>query len=147
MSETAATTQPGVIERELHIAARPETVFRFFVDPEWMVRWMGRTAELDPTPGGRFRIDYNGSDIAVGSYLAVEPPTRVVFSWGWQAAGDATPPGASTVEVTLAAEGDRGTRLRLRHTELADAAVEGHAQGWDQFLPSLVSAAEADRPD
>jgi len=68
MSETAATTQPGVIERELHIAARPETVFRFFVDPERMVRWMGRTAELDPTPGGRFRIDYNGSDIAVESW-------------------------------------------------------------------------------
>jgi hypothetical protein len=48
------------------------------------------------------------------------------------------------VEVTLAAEGDHGTYLRLRHTGLADEAIDGHAQGWDQFLPSLVSVAEAD---
>ena len=143
MTETATTTQAGVIEREVHIAARPETVFRFFVDPERMVRWMGRTAELDATPGGAFRIDYNGSDIAVGTYVAVEPPTRVVFSWGWAAEGDATPPGASTVEVTLTPDGEHGTHLRLRHSGLADEAVEGHAQGWDQFLPSLVDVAEA----
>jgi len=140
----ATSTRGGVIERELHIAARPETVFRFFVDPERMVRWMGRTAELDPRPGGGFRIAYNGADIAIGTFIVVEPPTRVVFSWGWAAVGDATPPGASMVEVTLAAEGDHGTYLRLRHTGLADEAIDGHAQGWDQFLPSLVSVAEAD---
>jgi hypothetical protein len=34
-----------------------------------------------------------------------------------------------------------GTLLRLRHSELAAEAVAGHAVGWDQFLPSLVSVA------
>jgi uncharacterized protein YndB with AHSA1/START domain len=142
---TGSTTDPGTIERELTIAARPETVFRFFIEPERMVRWMGRTAELDPTPGGRFRIDYNGSDIAIGSFVEVDPPRRVVFTWGWEAAGDSTPPGTSTVEVTLTPDGATGTRLRLRHYGLPDQeAVGGHAEGWDQFLPGLVSAAEAD---
>jgi uncharacterized protein YndB with AHSA1/START domain len=142
MEPMTATAETGSIERELTIAARPETVFPFFVDPERIVRWMGRTAELDATPGGIFRIDYNGTDIARGEFVEVDPPRRVVFTWGWEAPDDATPPGASTVEVTLTPDGD-GTRVHLRHSGLAAVAVEGHAQGWDQFLPTLVEVAAA----
>jgi hypothetical protein len=46
------------------------------------------------------------------------------------------------VEVTLEAVGS-GTLLRLRHSGLAPEVVEGHAVGWDQFLPALVIAATA----
>ena len=144
MTDQLTAADAGTIEREVRIAARPETVFRFLVEPERMVRWMGRTAELDPTPGGRFRIDYNGTDIASGTYLEVDPPSRVVFAWGWEAPGDATPPGASTVEVTLTPDGEAGTTLRLRHRGLVPEAVEGHAVGWDQFLPGLSEAAASD---
>ena len=140
MEPTTAPAETGSIERELMIAARPETVFAYFVDPERIVRWMGRTAELDATPGGIFRIDYNGTDIARGAFVEVDAPRRVVFTWGWEAPRDATPPGASTVEVTLTPEGD-GTRLRLRHFGLPAEAVEGHAVGWDQFLPTLADVA------
>jgi len=130
----------GLIERELRIAARPETVFAFWIDPTKLARWMGRDVRLDPRPGGEFRIDYNGSDIARGTFLEVDPPARLVLSWGWEAPDDLTPPGASTVEVTLTPDGD-GTILRLRHSGLVAEAVEGHAAGWDQFLPSLAEAA------
>lgn len=130
----------GTIERELRIAARPETVFDFWTDPVRMARWMGRDIRLDPRPGGEFRIDYNGTDIALGAFVEVDRPHRLVLTWGWEAPGDATPPGASTVEVTLTPEGD-GTLLRLRHSGLAPEAVEGHAVGWDQFLPALAAAA------
>ena len=34
-------TETTVVERELAIAASPETVWEFFVDPEKMTRWMG----------------------------------------------------------------------------------------------------------
>jgi hypothetical protein len=40
----------------------------------------------------------------------------------------------------LTSDGE-GTLLRLRHSGLAAEAVDGHAVGWDQFLPSLVSVA------
>ena len=134
---------PG-IDRELTIAARPETVFAYLVEPDKMVRWMGRTAELDPRPGGLYRIDYNGSDIVRGEFLEVDPPRRVVFSWGWEEPGSSTPPGSSTVEVTLTPV-DGGTRLTLRHTGLGADEIDGHAVGWDQFLPTLVTiAAEAE---
>jgi uncharacterized protein YndB with AHSA1/START domain len=138
----SATVDSGVIERQLRIAARPETVFAFWVEPDRIARWMGRTVTVEPRPGGAFRIDYNGSDIARGEVLEIDPPRRLVLSWGWEAEGDATPPGASRVEVTLTPDGD-GTLLRLRHSGLVEAAVEGHAQGWDQFLSSLVTVAEA----
>jgi uncharacterized protein YndB with AHSA1/START domain len=50
-----AVEQPDVatvVDREVRIAARPETVFEFFVDPQKMIQWKGRKADLDPRPGG-----------------------------------------------------------------------------------------------
>ena len=129
-----------IIEREVRIAAPPETVFAFWTDPTRMARWMGRNIRLDPRPGGEFRVDYNGSDIVRGAFVTVDPPTRIVLTWGWEAPGDPTPPGASTVEVDFMPDGD-GTILRLRHSGLVPDAVNGHAEGWDYFLPSLVAAA------
>ena len=129
-----------IIEREVRIAAPPETVFAFWTDPTRMARWMGRDIRLDPRPGGEFRVDYNGSDIVRGAFVTVDPPTRIVLTWGWEAPGDPTPPGASTVEVDFMPDGD-GTILRLRHSGLVPDAVSGHAEGWDYFLPSLVAAA------
>jgi uncharacterized protein YndB with AHSA1/START domain len=80
-----AVEQPevaAVVEREIRIAARPETVFDFFVDPEKMVRWKGRRAELDPRPGGVYRVDINDQAIARGEYVEIDAPNRVVFTWG-----------------------------------------------------------------
>ena len=135
----STVTADQVIEREVRIAAPPETVFTFWTDPARVARWMGRDIRLDPQPGGEFRIDYNGSDIARGAFVAVEPPSRIVLTWGWEAPGDVTPPGASIVEVDLVPDGD-GTILRLRHSGLLAEAVSGHAEGWDHFLSSLVVA-------
>jgi uncharacterized protein YndB with AHSA1/START domain len=141
MNETTVMAD-GVIERELRIAARPEIVFSFWTDPARMTKWMGRDVRLDPRPGGEFRIDYNGSDVARGIFVEVDAPARLVLTWGWEAEGDLTPPGASTVEVTFEPDGE-GTILRLRHSGLNTDAVTGHAAGWDQFLPGLVEVAGA----
>ena len=62
------------VEVSIRIEATPDTVFRFLVDPERMTAWMGVSAELDPRPGGRFRINVTGQDIAVGEYLEIVPP-------------------------------------------------------------------------
>ena len=42
---TSAETTAAV-EREIRIAASPETVYEFFVDRDKMIQWMGRQAEL-----------------------------------------------------------------------------------------------------
>jgi uncharacterized protein YndB with AHSA1/START domain len=132
---------PAAIERELHIAASPETVYGFFVDPEKMARWMGRAVQADSRPGGIIRVDYNGFDIMRGEYTVLEPYSRVVFTWGWETLRDSVQPGGSTVEVTFAPEAS-GTLLRLVHSGLSEADREPHAQGWDMGLAGLVQQAE-----
>jgi uncharacterized protein YndB with AHSA1/START domain len=135
------TQQNDVLERELYIAARPETVFSFFTDPDKMIRWMGKTATLDPRPGGMCRIDINGY-VTRGEYLEVIPYSRVVFTWGWENEGSTPRPGESTVEISLMPDG-QGTLLRLRHLGLSLEERPAHGQGWDQFLPNLIAAAQA----
>ncbi len=148
------TSAEDVIEVRRRIAARPETVFEYFVDPERFLLWQGFDAELDPRPGGLFRVTVTGRSrvVARGEYLEVDPPSRIVFTWGWEQI-DGLPegmggllPGTSTVEVTLEAEGD-ATILRLRQSGLrTDPEREIHLRGWDQTLDRLVIAASGGDP-
>lgn len=137
--------EPGEVVREIQIAARPETVFAFLIDPEKLARWKGRTAQVDPRPGGIFRVDIDGKNIASGAYLEIEPSRRVVFTFGWEGPGSPLPPGSSTVEVTLVPDGE-GTLLRLRHFGLAEALRARHAEGWEHYLPRLASVASGADP-
>ncbi len=146
-----AVEQPevaAVVEREIRIAARPETVFDFFVDPRKMLQWKGSKAELDPRPGGTYRVEINDQATVRGEYVEIDPPTRVVFTWGWegQESGEhAVAPGSSRVEVDLTPDGD-GTIVRLRHLDLPEQSREIHGQGWDLYLSRLAQAAAGEHP-
>jgi len=134
----------------VRIAARPETVFGFFTDPEKMVQWKGTRAELDPRPGGLYRVEINEQAIARGEYVELDPPHTVIFSWGWegQEAGGgehAVPPGSSRVEISLTPDGE-GTLVRLRHLDLPEQAREIHGQGWDLYLGRLAEIASGGDP-
>lgn len=129
------------VEVAVQIAANPETVFDFFTDPDRMIQWMGRSAELDPRPGGGFRCDINGDSVANGTYVELEPPRRVVFTWGWEGEDSVTKPGSSTVEVLLEPEAG-GTRVRLIHRDLPSAeSAAKHGHGWRHYLDRLAIAA------
>ncbi|MGH2684911.1 MAG: SRPBCC family protein [Actinomycetota bacterium] len=143
-----------VVELERRIVAPPETVFSYFTDPERFCRWQGVDAELDPRPGGTFRLTVTGRSrvVARGEYVEVDPPRRVVFTWGWDQI-DGLPggmaglmPGTSTVEVDLVADGDT-TILRLRHSGLpAEAEQRVHTEGWALTLDRLVIVAAGGDP-
>jgi uncharacterized protein YndB with AHSA1/START domain len=130
-------------ETHVDIEASPEDVFKHLVDPHEMVRWMGQHAVLEAHPGGRFEIDVNGVPVR-GQYVAVDPPSRVVVTWGMAGSED-LPPGSTEVEFTLTAEGS-GTRLRLVHRNLPDAQAPQHAEGWGHFLPRLSAVASGHDP-
>jgi uncharacterized protein YndB with AHSA1/START domain len=91
------------IEREIFIAASPETVFRFFVEPALMARWFGQQHTLDPRPGGIFRVEVTAGKIARGTYTEITPHRRVAFTWGWEGRDD-LPPGRSLVEIEFVAQ-------------------------------------------
>jgi uncharacterized protein YndB with AHSA1/START domain len=101
----ARATESVAVERELLIAASPETV------------------------------------VASGEYVELDPPRRLVFTWGWEG-NEAVAPGSSTVSFELVAEGD-GTRLHFVHSGLpTDEARASHGHGWDHYFARLVTAAE-----
>lgn len=138
------TFSGNVVERRVRIEARPEVVFQYFIDPAKMLEWKGVEAELDPQPGGIYRVNVTGREVARGEYQEVTPHSRVVFSWGWEG-NEQVPPGSSTVEVTLTPDGT-GTLLVLRHGNLPEGAGGAHAEGWDHFLPRLATRAGGGDP-
>jgi uncharacterized protein YndB with AHSA1/START domain len=138
-------TNPGVVEVSVYIAARPETVFAYFTDPERYVQWMGVRATLEPTPGGVYRVGMRDGVDAIGEFVEVDPPHRLVFTWGWTN-DDAVPPGSTYVVVTLAAE-DGGTRVVLRHHGLPDGVQrDHHREGWAVYLERLGVRASGGDP-
>jgi len=139
-----SATEP--LRHEVRIAAPPEIVFSYFTDPARMVDWIGIAALLDPRPGGTFRIEANGRDVVCGEYVEVEPPRRVVFTWGFEGTERSLAVGATRVEVTLEPDGDDGTRLVLLHHDLPAAAREAHREGWTHYLARLVPAAAGQPP-
>jgi len=144
-----ATTESTTVERTISIAATPQTVWEFFVDPEKLVRWMGTNAELDANPGGIYRNEVIPGHIARGEFVELDPPHRLVFTFGWEKSGEDAPavgPGASTIEVDLTAEGE-GTSLRFLHRDLPNVeAAASHAQGWDHYLARLEIAGAGGDP-
>ena len=129
----------GVVERQIRIEADRATVFRYWTEADLVTKWMGRNATIEPRAAGTFRVDYNGTDIASGAFLEVSPPERLILTWGWEAAGDSVPPGASRVEVRFVPDGD-ATIVTVRHLALRDDSVESHADGWEHFLTRLREA-------
>jgi uncharacterized protein YndB with AHSA1/START domain len=145
-----AVRQDEAVEREIRIAASPETVFDFLTDPEKQVLWMGRRAELEPRAGGVYLVEINDRLTAKGEFLEVEAPRRVVFSFGWEVievhAGEHdVPPGSSRVEVTLEPDGE-GTLVVLRHFGLPEEARPMHGQGWELYLARLAAAVTGGDP-
>ena len=122
----------------IDIDAPPDVVFAHLVSADRMVSWMGQHARLEPVPGGEFAVDINGHLIR-GEYLEIDPPRRVVLSWGMAGAED-LPPGASRVEFVLTPTAS-GTNLNLRHTNLPDTRAATHGLGWGNYLTRLGAAA------
>ena len=117
-----------VLDRTVTIAARRETVFRYFTDSERFAAWWGRGSTIEPRPGGAVEIRFPNAIVAGGEVIEIAPPERVVFSYGF-ASGQPIPIGASRVTITLE-ETAAGTLVRLRH-ELPNAEVrDEHVQGW-----------------
>jgi uncharacterized protein YndB with AHSA1/START domain len=126
-----------VISASVRIAAPPEVVFPYFTEPHLLVSWIGERADLDARPGGTFAVDF-GTTAAQGIYVVVEPPHRVVFTWGIPQ-DNTLPPGSSTVEVVFVADG-ADTIVNLSHRDLPPDREPSHREGWEHCLAVLVAA-------
>jgi uncharacterized protein YndB with AHSA1/START domain len=141
------------VDLEHHVSGSPEKVFEYFTDPEKYRKWQGLEAELDPRPGGVFKVTTAPDVWARGAYVAVERPHRILLTWGFESHGpplprglEQVPPGSSTVEFTFVEDGD-GTIIRVRHMGLpSEEAQWAHEQGWKTYLPRLGLLQKGDDP-
>ena len=141
-------TEIAPVEVTVLVPAEPSDVFGFLTEPDRYVRWMGSEADLEPVPGGVYRVRMADGFSAAGRFLAVEPPHLVVFSWGFAddeaasrtkhagrepggagagagmgagagaGSGASAMPAGSTRVTVTLLDEDGGTRLTLRHENL-----------------------------
>ena len=137
-------------------AAPPSRVYRAWLDPEMLFRWLApgiaevSHVDVEERVGGRYRIwqAFNGEPRGgcEGEVLELVPNERIVLRWGWCGPEhDAGPVYDSRLTITLLPTGDGGTALTLLHerldalaAELPDVASQVE-RGWTITLDKLTS--------
>lgn len=116
------------LDRTVVIRAPRATVFRYFTDSTRWASWWGAGSSIDPRPGGVIAIHYPDGTKAGGEVIAIEPPSRLVFTMGFQS-GSPVPIGATRVTIALA-DDPNGTRLSLYHEFDEAKTRDEFVQGW-----------------
>lgn len=140
MTDTADDTV--TIEQTVRIAASPATVWTFWTEPERVTEWWGTNADVVAEPGGLFRVVMENGVAMRGEFTELDPPHRLVFTFGWEQEMPAgpLPPGSTRVEVTLTPDND-GTVLVLRHFDMPTTHAAEHEKGWSHFVGERLVAA------
>jgi uncharacterized protein YndB with AHSA1/START domain len=127
--------------------APPPAVFKAWIDPAQIVRWLGpqsikgEVKTMEPRPGGAYRIVLHGAsgpaNVVSGVYREVEAPQRLVFTWAWE-----TPAGVrqheTLVTVTFRPRGKQ-TEMTLRQEVFENReACERHRHGWEGSFDRVV---------
>jgi len=124
------------------VSAAPEQVFAAWTEADRLATWWwphlaGTTYDVDARPGGGFRIESPViGAVVTGTYLEVDPPRRLAFTWVWQDSGE-PPSGEDTVVVTFEPDGD-GTSVAVAHTSAEHAPEGGAEQGWNDVMDRLA---------
>ena len=152
---TRKKAQPTAVRLERVIPAPPREVYRAWLDPDLLRRWLapggitvGR-AEVEARIGGHFRIWHVESGADVGGFeceiVELVPDERIVFRWGFVGPErTAGPVFDSLLTISLQAGPGGATKLTLIHERLEDlAAARPHIAdkvqvGWELVLKNLV---------
>jgi uncharacterized protein YndB with AHSA1/START domain len=123
--------------------ASPERLFAAWTDPAIARGWLFTTAAseavetlMDVRVGGAWTVvDWRDGVTyeAIGRYLALEPPTRLAFSFGMPQFS----PAFTRVTVNLMADGD-GAMLTLTQEGLPPEHIDATEQGWSDMFDALA---------
>jgi uncharacterized protein YndB with AHSA1/START domain len=145
---------PHTISLVRVLRAPPERVFRAFVTPDAMVKWLpphGFTAQalqMDARAGGRWRMAFTnfsggGSHAFGGEYLEVEPGERLRYTSRFD---DPGLPGDMVTTLRFEAVAG-GTRLHVEQAGIPDVIPGAMCQlGWQESLALLALLVEPDIP-
>jgi uncharacterized protein YndB with AHSA1/START domain len=101
------------VERELLLPdAEPDEAWEWLIEPEHLGEWLGGDVELDPVPGGEFRIEFDdGGGERTGFVEELDEDERRFAFW-WRRPEDDL---STRVEISLE-ETDEGTVVRVIET-------------------------------
>jgi len=146
---------PNTVQLHRVLRASPERVYRAFIDPDAMVKWLppngftGRIHSMDARVGGSYRMSFTnfstGSSHSFGGkYVELTPHERIRYT---DAFDDPNLPGAMDVTITLTAV-SCGTELNITQEGIPDLIpVEACYLGWQESLTLLAKLVEAEVPD
>jgi uncharacterized protein YndB with AHSA1/START domain len=127
-----------VVLRRTFAATRPR-VFRAWIDPEALERWLKpnglslRVRSLDARVDGSFRFDLDNGATIVGTYLDLVPLEKLVFTW----LNEAQPEQGTVVTVDFLEQGS-STEVVLTHSRLSQPDLRARVEhGWRAALDAL----------
>lgn len=136
------------------LRAPPERVYRAFLDPGALVKWLpphgftGQVHEMDARVGGRYRMSFTNfskgqSHAFGGEYLELVPGERIVHTDRFDAPG---PSGEMETKITFKAV-FCGTELQVVQ-EGVPAVIPAEAcyLGWQESLQLLALLVEPEIP-
>lgn len=151
---TATGTTTGTVTLHRVLRAPPERVYRAFLDPDAMAKWLpphgftGRVLSLDARVGGSYRMQFtnlgSGTTLAFGGeYLELVPGERIVNTDRFD---DPNLPGGMRTTVTFKAV-SVGTELAVVQAGIpAVIPTEACYLGWQASLQLLALLVEAEIP-
>ena len=129
------------------IPAPRAKVYRAFLDPDLLARWMGpdgfsvTIATVDERVGGQHRVEMLDADGDLHSFdstiLALMPDERIVMTWRFNPGAEDT-----LLTVTFRDAEDGGTALRLEHERITltpPLDTQSVDIGWSQTLAKLAA--------
>jgi uncharacterized protein YndB with AHSA1/START domain len=137
------------------LAAKPEKVYRAFLDVDAMAQWLppngftGKVHHLDAKVGGTFKMSFTNFTTGVshsfgGEYLEIVPYERLRYTDTFD---DPNLPGVMTVTVTLK-KVSVGTELTVVQEGIPEVIpLEACYLGWQQSLLNLARLVEPEIPN
>ena len=146
---------PSTIHLHRVLRATPERVYRAFLDPEAMVKWLppngftGKVHRMDARVGGSYKMSFTNfttgkSHSFGGEYLDLVPHERIRHTDKFD---DPNLPGLMHVTITLK-KVSCGTEVNITQEGVPDfIPAEGCYLGWQESLALLAKLVEAEIPD
>lgn len=146
---------PNTIRLHRVLRAKPERVYRAFLDPEAMVKWLppngftGKVHHMDARVGGSHKMSFTNFTTGAshsfgGQYTELAPHERIRYTDKFD---DPNLPGEMQVTINLK-QVSCGTEVNITQEGVPDIIpTEGCYLGWQESLTLLAKLVEAEIPD
>ena len=136
------------------LRATPDRVYRAFIDPKAMVKWLpphgftGEVSAMDARVGGGYRMSFTNfntghSHSFGGKFVEMSPPSRLRYTDTFD---DPSMPGVMTVTVTCTPVAC-GTELSITQENIPpQIPLEFCYAGWQESLTLLTLLVEPEIP-